>query len=336
MDMVRRIADAVLYEGYVLWPYRRSAIKNQQRWTFGGVYPRAHSAGRSAGDDPACMQTQCLVEAGGDARLAVSVRFLQVVQRQVMRSGADGHVPVDELQVGDERHLSWDEAVERELELPALRLRDLRAGLTTPIDVAAGSPEEQLYDSDGRQAGAVVRSWRRLEGTVAVGSEELRPGLHRVTVQISNESPWPGGPREDALRQTFCSTHTVLRVAGGTFVSLTDPPAGLATDAAQCRNEGTWPVLIGEQGERDTLLSSPIILSDYPQIAPESPGDLFDASEIDQMLVLNILSLTDAEKQEMRDTDPRTRAILERTEALSPEELMRLNGTIREFGMARR
>jgi hydrogenase maturation protease len=95
-------------------------------------------------------------------------------------------------------------------------------------------------------------------------------------------------------------------------------------------------VLVGEPGERTTILSSPIILEDYPRVAPESPGDLFDGGEIDQLLTLNILSLTDEEKAEMRDSDPRAREILERTEALSDEELMRLHGAIREFGMTRR
>jgi hypothetical protein len=128
----------------------------------------------------------------------------------------------------------------------------------------------------------------------------------------------------------------VLHADGAEFVSLTDPPARLAEEAAACRNAGTWPVLVGEEGERHTVLSSPIILEDHPRIAPESPGDLFDGGEIDQMLVLNILSLTDEEKAEMRATDPRTREILERTEALTPGELMALHGAIREFGMARR
>src|SRR5205814_1896667 len=74
-DAARRIADAVLYEGYVLWPYRRSALKNQRRWTFGGVYPQTWSA--AAPDDPWGAQTQCLLE-GVDAAVAVHVRFLQV------------------------------------------------------------------------------------------------------------------------------------------------------------------------------------------------------------------------------------------------------------------
>jgi hypothetical protein len=124
----------------------------------------------------------------------------------------------------------------------------------------------------------------------------------------------------------------VLRAGDGEFVSLADPPERLRAEAEACRNEGTWPVLVGEQHERHTLLSSPIILEDHPRVAPESPGDLFDGGEIDQLLVLNILSLTDEEKAEMRDSDPRAREILERTEALTPEQLMRLHGRLTDLG----
>jgi hypothetical protein len=319
-DPVRAIADAVLYEGYVLWPYRRSALKNQRRWTFGGVYPRAHSEGRE--DDPWTMRTEVLLEGSEDARVEVSVRFLHVVERRVGRATADGLEWVDELVVGGERHLAWDEAVERELHLAA--------GDRLPIAIAAGEQCEPLGE-----AGALVRRWQALEGTVETEIEPLGGGLVRIAVEIANTTPWPGGDREEALRRTFCSTHTVLRAEGGEFVSPTDPPERLREEAAACHNEGTWPVLVGEREERHTLLSSAIILEDHPRVAPESPGDLFDGGEIDQMLVLNILSLTDEERAEMRDADPRTREILERTEALTEEELMRLHGAIREFGMAR-
>jgi hypothetical protein len=314
-DPVRRIADAVLYEGYVLWPYRRSALKNQRRWTFGGVYPAAHA--ERHGDDRCEVRAECLLEGAPEVRVAI--RFLHVVHRRPTRAGE----PVDELRIGDERHLAWDEAVEREFEL------DL--GGSCAIDVPAGSEREPLGGGD-----AIVRSWARLAGSVRTEAIELSPGLHRVTVRVRNDSPFEGGDREAALLQTFCSTHAVLRAVGGAFVSLTDPPPEHARAAAACVNEGVWPVLAGEPGDRSTVLASPIILEDHPQIAPESPGDLFDGGEIDQMLVLNILSLTDEERRDMRDADPRTREILERTEALSPEELMRLHGAIREFGMVRR
>ena len=82
-DPVEKIAAAVLYEGYVLWPYRRSAQKNQRRWTFGGVYPRAYSEAEG-GNDPWLMQTQCLV-IGEKPTVEVKVRFLHVVERKVAK-----------------------------------------------------------------------------------------------------------------------------------------------------------------------------------------------------------------------------------------------------------
>jgi hypothetical protein len=259
VDPVRAIADAVLYEGYVLWPYRRSALKNQRRWTFGGVHPPAHTAAHP--DDACTMRTQVLCETD-PAAVEVTVRFLHVARR------AAGE------------YLEWDEAIERELGPGA-------------IAIPAGG--------DG------VRTWEALSGRVDVEVEG-----QRLTVTIVNTTPFEGDDREEALRRTFCSTHTVLR--GARFVS--------ATEAPGCENAGTWPVLVGE----DTMLSSPIILEDNPRIAPESPGDLFDGGEIDGLLALNIMALTDSEKAEMRVCDPRTRAILERTEALTEDQLMRLHG----------
>ena len=88
-------------------------------------------------------------------------------------------------------------------------------------------------------------------------------------------------------------------------------------------------MLAGEEGQRDMVLSSPIILYDYPQIAPESPGDLFDGTEIDEILALRILTMTDAEKLEVRNGDERARRILERTEMLPPEHFQKLHGALR-------
>jgi hypothetical protein len=334
-DPVRAIADAVLYEGYILWPYRRSAMKNQRRWTFGGVYPRAHSAAHP--DDPWTMRTECLLECGADARVEVRVRFLHVVARQVARVADGGLEPVDELTIGTERHVTWGEAVEREI---AVRPADAGAiavcGRRVGIDVPEATERDDLLAADGTPAGALLRSWRGLEGAVEVGAERLDTALWRISVTVANTTPWDGDDREAALERTFCSTHTVLHAAGGgAFVSLTDPPDALRAHAEACENVGTWPVLVGDPGATGTLLSSPIILEDHPRIAPESPGDLFDGGEIDQMLVLNIVSLTDEEKAEMRATDPRAREILERTEALTPEEIMRLHGTIRDWQVLR-
>jgi hypothetical protein len=336
VDAVKKIAEAVLYEGYMLWPYRRSATKNQQRWTFGGVYPRAYSEARGE-DDPWIMQTQCLVLGDEESAIEVRVRFLHVVERAVGQKNAEGTLEfVDELRVGGERYLSWDEATEREVAVGRFKLSEL---LESPkrvgIDIPGGSTEEPLVEPTGEVVGALVRSWRPLRGTVDVEAESLREGSFGATVRITNTTPWGGEDRESTLKQTFVSTHTALEVAGGEFVSLIDPPEELREAAQGCENLKTWPVLVGEEGERNMMLSAPIILYDYPQIAPESPGDLFDGTEIDQLLIFNVLTLTDEEKEEMRASDPRAREILERTESLSPEQLMNLHGAVREFRMLR-
>jgi hypothetical protein len=334
MDVSKKIAEAVLYEGYLLWPYRRSARKNQQRWTFGGVHPRAYSEARGE-DDPWIMQTQCLVLGDEESTIEVKVRFLHVVERKVGVKSGEALEFVEELRVGGELYLPWDEAVEREVAVGGLELSELESPGRAGIDIPGGSREEPLANSTGEVVGAVVRKWRTLCGTVEVEAEPLREGLFRVTVRITNTTPWVGEDRESTLKQAFISTHTALEVEAGEFVSLMDPPGELREAAEGCENVKTWPVLVGEEGEKNMLLSSPIILYDYPQIAPESPGDLFDGTEIDQMLILNVLNLTDEEKEEMRASDPRGREILERCESLSPEELMKLNGTFRDIRMLR-
>jgi hypothetical protein len=329
-DPVEKIAAAVLYEGYVLWPYRRSAQKNQRRWTFGGVYPRAYSKAEG-GNDPWLMQTQCLV-VGQKPTVEVKVRFLHVVERRIGRKDAQGALEfVDELRVGGERYLAWEEAAEREVVIPSLGLADLETPMRAMISVPAGIEEEPLADDGGELVGALVLSWRSLEGTVEVEAEPVREGLFRLTVKVMNTTPWRGQNREETLEQTLVSTHTILKVEGGEFVSLMDPPEELKRLAQECENVKTWPVLAGEEGDRHTILSSPIILYDYPQIAPESPGDLFDGGEIDQLLTLSILSLTDEEKDEARATDPRAREILDRSESLTGEDLMGLHGAVRSF-----
>jgi hypothetical protein len=340
VDAAKKIAEAVLYEGYILWPYRRSARKNQQRWTFGGVYPRAYSEARGE-DDPWLMQTQCLVSGGEEATVEVRVRFLHVVERKL--AGKRGDVAcdvstlefVEELRVGEDLYLPWDEATEREVAAGRFKLSELRSPRRVGIDVPGGSTEEALKVPTGEVAGTLVRGWRTLRGTVEVEAKPLGEGTFRVTVRITNTTPWAGEDRETTLKQTFVSTHTALEVEGGEFVSLTDPPEELREFAEGCENLKTWPVLVGEEGDRSKMLSSPIILYDYPRIAPESPGDLFDGGEIDQLLILNIMSLTDEEKEEVRASDPRAREILERCESLSPEEIMNLHGAIREFRVLR-
>jgi hypothetical protein len=292
-----------------------------------------------------------------DTSVEVKVRFLHVVDRGVAETveGALHHVEV--LRVGERVYRPWEEAVERVVivggsdgERP-VRMGDLiERSRRAELDVPEGSAHEPLIDPAGGLVGALIRAWRSLRGAVEIAPEPLGQGsegafraapVYRLTVRIVNTTPWPERAGDEwtraaVLRQTFVSTHTILRVQGGEFVSLLEPPPEYQEAAGRCENVKTWPVLAGEPGDRHTLLSSPIILYDYPQVSPQSPGNLFDGTEIDELLTLSILTLTDEEKQEMRESDARAREILDRTESLTPEQLMQLHGAIRSLQVLRK
>jgi hypothetical protein len=188
-----------------------------------------------------------------------------------------------------------------------------------------------VRDASGSIVGIIQRDKNMVAGTIDLAAERLAPGVFKLTIHISNASRLDDTPsnREQALSRALVSAHTIMEVRGGDFVSLIDPPENYRDFVASCQNVGTWPVLVGQAGERDTMLSSPIILYDYPAIAPESPGDLFDGAEIDEILSLRIMTMTDEEKREMRQSDDRTRKILERTESMPDEQFMKLHGALR-------
>jgi hydrogenase maturation protease len=189
---------------------------------------------------------------------------------------------------------------------------------------------EYLHDEQGRAVGVLVRECEALTASVQFGSAPCRNGVVKVTVRVHNLTsfdPRETTVREDALKFSQVSAHTILGVEEGEFLSLLDPPTGFEELVGRCSNIGTWPVLIGDQAE--TMLSSPIILYDHPQIAPESAGNLFDSTEIDEILSLRILTLTDDEKREMRQSDDRAREILERTENMPEEQFMKLHSVLR-------
>ncbi len=337
---VEKVADAVLYEGYILYPYRASAVKNRQRFNFGVVLPRAHCE-MQRGADAWMMQTECPVIGYTRTRLEVKVRFLQLVTRSVAKpstpaaasSGDDlpEFDPVESLEVGGRTYRPWEEAVEREIGLAGLSVAQINA---QPVRKKFSFPSqrrvESLRDAGGEVAGVIIRQQRHMNGEVEVAAGKERDGCFKLAVRLLNSTSIPGREtREEALMHSMVSAHTILSVEGGEFVSLLDPPEAFKDIVAACRNVGTYPVLAGEEGERNMMLSSPIVLYDYPQVAPESAGEFFDGTEIDEMLALRVLTLTNDEKREMRDVDERARRILERTETLPPEHLMKLHGVLR-------
>jgi hypothetical protein len=325
LDIARSVADAVLYEGYLLYPYRASAQKNRSRWQFGVVMPAEYAAVDPS--ESSFTQAEMVVEAGVETTFTVALRFLHIQQRTVERSTGDGFVPVDSLDVDGTPLASWDEAVECEITLTAAELPYEYA-----FEVDGGEDTEPVCDRRGALVGRVVRRRRDISGVVTVTARPLSGpwGALLLRVRVENRTPLPEfGGRAAALPAALVASHIVIGVTGGAFVSMVDPPQWASEAVAGCVNLGTWPVLAGPPGQRDVALCAPIILYDHPEIAPESPGDLFDATEIDEILTLRTLALSDAEKREARMTDPRAAAVIDRTEALDGGQLEQLHGTIR-------
>jgi hydrogenase maturation protease len=335
IELVEKIANAVLYEGYMLYPYRPTAVKNRQRFNFGSLSPRAYSVAQQ-GTEAWSMQTECLVVGHQNAEFDVKVRFLHLTMREVckIQEGAESTIkPVAMLEVDDQIFQTWQEAVEREVIAKTIKLSDLiTQSQRTAFSFPPKQETEELRDSTGQLAGLIVRKRQAIEGSIEVEARHAADGLFKITARILNLTPMEEATeasRDEALMSALVSTHTILSVRDGQFVSLLDPPDEFRQIVASCNNVGTWPVLVGEEGDRDVMLSSPIILYDYPQIAPESSGDLFDGTEIDEILTLRIMTMTDEEKREMRSVDERARKILERTETLPAEQLMKMHGAVR-------
>jgi hypothetical protein len=304
LDSVRKIADAVLYEGYILYPYRASAQKNRSRWQFGVLMAPGYAAADPS--ERSFSQAECILEHTGRPAVRVILRFLQVQRRSA----------------GEQ---TWDEAVEREVEVSAALL---------------GEGVRQAFAVDGGEdrQGDVVRRREPLAGAVSVRAVEV-PGpwrAVRLQVRVENRTELGSVPsrRADALPSALVAAHTIITVSGGTFISMTDPPEWARPAVADCQNEGGWPVL-ADPG-RQVVLSSPIILYDHPELAAESAGELYDGTEIDEILTLRTLALSDAEKAEARATDPRAAALLDRVESMDAQAMAQLHGTIRSFGRSPR
>jgi hypothetical protein len=332
----RAVADAVMLEGYLLYPYRASTTKNQLRWQFGVVAPRRWS--EATGSDPSQLDLYCLVQATGSARLSGQLRFLQLRRRMVQQAteAGDAFLPVASLELNGRLYLPWDEGEVREVEVQA-PLTELEAGASAVRSFRApGQLDLELFSrADGAPVGRLVRETLPLAGELRVFSECLLPDqqLYRVQVRVENHSDGadPQAGREESLRTALLGAHLLLAVEGGRFISLLDPPAWAAAAARSCSNCGLYPVLVEEGPGQDAVLAAPYILDDYPRIAPESHGDFFDATEIDELLTLRTLTLTDQEKRELRATDDRAGALLDRVEASAPSMVERLHGAFREL-----
>jgi hypothetical protein len=331
-EAAREIADAVLFEGYLLYPYRADDAKNQVRWQFGVLEPPAF-----LDIDPSEHSwLSCdLVLEGRDVGLTVEVRFLQVQPRTVATADGNGSTAVDALDVGDATYLPCDEAVVVEREVRVF-LEDLKEFSDVVEINVAGATETELLHEGGSLIGRLIRTRSPLTAVLRIEAEPLRGpyGVRRLRLRLENRTAWvpsvDGGPnRPSALRCALVAAHLLVSANNGAFVSQIDPAEWAHGYVAENEQVGCFPVLAGPSGARDLVLASPIILYDHPRVAPESEAQFCDATEMDEMLTLRTLTLTDAEKRLVRGSDPKAAALVEHVDHLPPQLLERLHGVIR-------
>jgi hypothetical protein len=302
------IADAVLFEGYILYPYRPSALKNRQRWNFGTLYPRVFAEAQTP-QERWQFRAEVLLRADISTRLNARVRFLQLTPPE---TGSED---------------DWAEGFPRSRTVEDIGMNDLLRGVEQDFNLDAVTEEERrIIPSSFRHEARI--------GRLNLRAELLHDDLYQVAAAFANLSPSPttsSSSRRLVQTTAFTSAHLMLEAEDGAFVSLLEPDSNAEVDAKACTQDGVFPVLAGETSDRGHILCSPIILYDYPEVAPESAGDFFDGAEMDEMLALRVLTLTDQEKEEMRRGDRHARAILERTESLPDEQLARVHGAIRSL-----
>jgi hypothetical protein len=333
LTLARLAADAVLYEGYLLYPYRSTAAKNRVRWQFGVLGPPG-AADTGLGEE-AGLAVQCLlrtdapdsVEGMAAATVTVHLRFLQLQRRSAERERAAGSFEaVAELRSGDAVWTSWDEAVEVERELGTFGVGELRRGVELTVEAGGGEDVELL------PGGRLVRRRGPLRADVSLAAED-DGALVRLQLMVVNTAG-PAPDKDAALWSSLIGAHLLLAADGARFVSVIDPPDDARDAAARCTQHRCWPVLAGDGGPdgqtSDVVLAVPIILYDHPAVAPESVGAMFDSTEIDEILTLRVMTLTPEEKAQARATDARAAAIIDRCEQMSPAELQRLHGILRE------
>ena len=228
LDHARKVADAILYEGYLLYPYHKSAQKNQIRFQFGVLMPPGYA--RVDPNEASSCQTECLLECPDDAEVDVLVRFLHLQRRLVQRVSpetADLH-DVATLSVNDAEYTTWDEAVEREQRLTTVVSSLVAGDEDVAFHIDAGEAAEDLTDASGRLAGRLVRRWACLDGMIRLHAERVAGPYQalRLRVQVENSTA-PRAElrsRDDGLGSALIAAHLLAGVPGGTFLSMTDPP----------------------------------------------------------------------------------------------------------------
>ena len=314
-ERARALADAVLYEGYLLYPYRATSAKNLQRWQFGVLGPPG-AADAGLGEDPH-LTAEFLVR--DCTQLRFTVRFLHLQNRRAQRWEDHSWIPVQELVTPTGSWLTWDEAVETEICFGPV---DLTAAQTWSQPLAA-APHIEVETVPG---GRLIRERHGVHAVVQFESHGRGTGdIERVTLTVRNTGA-AASDRQDAIERSLIGAHVLVEALDGGFISLLEPSDDAIAAVADCRQHRCFPVLAGPPGDDRLLLISPIILYDHPQIAEQSSGALYDSTEIDEILTLRVMAMTDEEKAQARATDARAARIIDQCDGMSAEAMLGLHG----------
>lgn len=265
-------------------------------WEGYALYPYTPGATKNATPTPFGIVYPPVYAAGSPTT------FERIRMQAIVVGGADAalSLSVRFLESAGERN----EAVAREVELPATALAAL----------------------EGDGAGAAF-AFARVRGAVRMAAQRFDETLVRVTFDVRNETAVAAGlDRAEALRFSLLSTQLLARVRDGRFLSPVAPPPEAAAAVMACAAVNTFPVLASDAD--DALLGAAIALPDHPQLAPESGGDLFDATEIEEALLLHVLALSDDEREQAAAHDPAVRAMLARAVSATPAEIVALHGRV--------
>jgi hypothetical protein len=338
LSTLERITQTVLYEGYSVFPYRRSSTKNVKPVPFGTIYPQVYQ--KHHPEVHAATQTECIIQGSAEETIEITVRFLHLQRKQLLKIdfekfGQNQFQGSGVIEAGGETHTSGWRAIERKIKLGKHKIADI---IGRPLEEKLLFEDEQssemIYHEDGKVAGNIILKQSGINGNVKVSAKPvgIEEEGYKITVKITNTtrtSQPESCSRDEIYEQSLLSANTILQTQEGAFISQADPPEAWKEASETLENINTWSVLV-EKDDR-TMLSSPIILYDYPEIAPESLGDLFDSTEIEELLLLQIAALPDKEKQEIDQADGKMKAMLRRIENTTPEELMNLHGRLTEI-----
>ena len=324
-SVLEKLARTLLYEGYSLYPYYRSATKNQKPIPFGVIFPKEYNAYNEHSHSH--IQSQSIILGNSDLTVSLNVRFLHLRQTELFKKNQNSEEfnPVFELEINRKTYQAGLPTIERNIQTDLLKINDLIDGeKTIPFSFESYNEGEMILNDEKEIVAKRITSIAEINGIVHIRAEKIKDmqDSFRLTVTVTNITSVENAEkqtRDEALLQSFLSTHIILQTPEGEFISHQDTPAKWQVAMATCNNVNTWPILIDKNNT--TLLSSPIILYDYPEINPVSSGDLFDSTEIEEALLLHVNLLSDEEKKRIGGNDEKLRAMLNKVSSLTPEDL---------------